>query len=681
MAQGAESRQSIRYNWLFALVIVVATLLVYEPAWFGKPLWDDNAHLTKPELRSLHGLGRIWFEPGATQQYYPLVHSLFWLEQRLWGNAPAGYHFLNILLHAGSALLLWRILQELKIPGAWLAAMIFALHPVQVESVAWISELKNTLSGVFYFGAALMYLKFNRDGRQKFYIASLALFLAGLLCKTVIATLPAALLVVLWWKNGRLSWKRDVLPLIPFFAAGAAMGMLTAWVERKYVIGNEAAAFGFTFTERFLIAGRALWFYLEKIIWPANLTFIYPRWNIGNGVWWLYLFPAGWCLFLGLLWMFRKRSRGPLASALFFTATLFPALGFVNVYPFIYSFVADHFQYLAITGPIVFFSAGMAWSIGKLGRFAAGTISGLLLVALAILTWRQSGMYADAETLHRTTIARNPGCWMAYNDLGNVLLSRGEIDSAAQDYRKALELKPDYAKAENNLGEALFQKGRTVEAAGCFEKALQLRPDLAEAENNLGNVSFQDNRLNDAATHYKQAIKLRPDYPEALNNLGSVFYRQGHFDPAIAQYRRALEIWPDYAEALSNLGGALAASGRLGEAVRCFEKALAIQPNHLRAMNNLAWVFATSPDASLRNGPRAVALAEKAVQASKEKDPMILATLAAACAEAGQFERAKNVVKQATGLATSAGNTRLADLLRKQSALYEHGLPLHEAAR
>ena len=293
-----------------------------------------------------------------------MVHSVFWVEHKLWGDATLGYHLVNILLHAFSALLLLKILRQLEISGAWLAAAIFALHPVQVESVAWISELKNTLSGVFYLGSALIYLNFDQTRRLKFYVAALVLFGLGLLSKTVIATLPAALLVVFWWQRGKLSWKQDVRPLLPFFLAGVVMGLFTAWVERKF-IGAEGKVFDLTLLERMLIAGRVVWFYLGKLFWPAGLVFIYPRWEVSGTVWWQYLFPAATLLLLAGLWAWRRRNRGPLAALLFFVGTLFPALGFLNVYPFRYSFVADHYQYLAGLGVITVVSAGAAQLLGR----------------------------------------------------------------------------------------------------------------------------------------------------------------------------------------------------------------------------------------------------------------------------------------------------------------------------
>src|SRR4051794_21872006 len=242
-----------RSGWL-ALALVALTLLAYQPAWHGQPIWDDEAHMTKPELRSLGGLARIWTEPGATQQYYPVVHSLFWFEHQLWGDAVLPYHLVNILLHVGAALLLVRLLRQLAVPGAWLAGAIFALHPVHVESVAWISELKNTLSGVCALGAAVIYLRFDDSRRAKFYLTAFVLFSLGLLAKTVIATLPAALLVIFWWQRGKLSWRRDVLPLLPFFAAGLAASFVTIWMERTQ-IGAVGSDFQLSVVERCLIAG------------------------------------------------------------------------------------------------------------------------------------------------------------------------------------------------------------------------------------------------------------------------------------------------------------------------------------------------------------------------------------------------------------------------------------------
>ena len=349
----------------FWLALFVVTALSYGPAWQGQLIWDDDAHLTKPELRSLGGLVRIWTEPGATQQYYPLVHSLFWLEHRLWGDATLPYHLVNIVLHFLGALLFGKVLQQLKVPGAWLGAALFALHPLQVESVAWISELKNTLSGVFFFSALLFYLRFDEAPRRIYYLVALSLFVLGLFCKTTIAPLPAVLLVIFWWQRGKLSFKRDVVPLIPFFVLGIGAGLFTAWVEHRF-IGARGEAFHLSLVERILIAGHAFWFYFSKLVWPANLIFIYPRWQISASVWWQCLLPIAALLLFGLLFALRKRSRAPLAAFLIFAGLLFPALGFINVYPFVYSFVADHFQYLASSAIFSLLAAALTLLFNRL---------------------------------------------------------------------------------------------------------------------------------------------------------------------------------------------------------------------------------------------------------------------------------------------------------------------------
>ena len=361
-----------RHTVLLFAVLLAATLAAYLPAWNGGRLWDDDQHLTAPALQSLDGLRRIWLTVDATPQYYPLVHSAFWLEHRLWGDSTLGYHLVSIALHAVAAFLAGLILRRLAVPGAWIAAAVFALHPVHVESVAWMTELKNTLSGVFFLGAALAWLRFDESRRAADHAAMTGLFVLALLSKTVTAMLPAVLLIVAWWKRGTIDLRRDAAPLAPIVALGAGAGVLTAWVERTAIIGPHAGDFAFSFVERCLIAGRAAWFYLGKLAWPVPLVFIYPRWEVSEAAWWQYLYPAALVACLATLWGLRRRSRAPLAALLAFCAALFPALGFVNVYPFRFSLVADHFQYLASLPIIALGAAGLARLGTRLVRGARG---------------------------------------------------------------------------------------------------------------------------------------------------------------------------------------------------------------------------------------------------------------------------------------------------------------------
>jgi protein O-mannosyl-transferase len=587
--------------WLLAALLLV-TLAAYYPAWHGGPLWDDDAHLTSPELQSAEGLRRIWLDVGATQQYYPVAHSAFWVMNRLWGHETLGYHLVNIALHACSAFLIGLILRRLAVPGAWLAAFLFALHPVHVESVAWMTELKNTLSGVFYLVAALAYLKFDTTRTRPPYIVAVVLFVLALLTKTVTASLPMALLVVFWWQRGRLRWREDLLPLLPLIGIGAAAGLTTAWLERTQ-IGAEGVEFDLSIVERSLIAGRAIWFYLSKLIWPLNLTFIYPRWDVNGAVWWQYLYPLGIVVLLAALWRFRTRSRAPLAAALIFIGTLFPALGFLNVYPFVYSFVADHFQYLASMSIIALFAAVIARSFHRSPqkdlrdlRVLRGetVIAFTAIVALGVLTWRQCQQYVDAETLFRTTLARNEASWMVHHNLGWVLLGRGQgtqnralVEEAVPHFNRALELKSDFSQVHNNLGTALLELGRLDEAKAKYETALRLKPDDAEVHYNLGLVLERLGRPEESMTATRAALKIRPDYAEAQASLGNALQSIGRLDEALAAYREALRLNPSDSEAHHNLGTALGRLGRTDEATSEFREALRLKPDSVRASRSL----------------------------------------------------------------------------------------------
>jgi len=542
------------------LIVVVA----YLPAIRGGFIWDDDAHVTKPELRSLHGLWRIWSELGATQQYYPVLHSAFWLEHRLWGDSALGYHLMNVLLHATVACLFAAALRRLAAPGAWLAGMIFAVHPVCVESVAWISEQKNTLSAVFYLTGALAYLRWKDSAaseaarcagrtppaRSRLYWLATLLFVLALLTKSVTATLPAALLVVFWWRRGRLSWRDDVVPLLPWFALGVTGGLFTAWVERVYIIGPQGMAFDLTAIDRCLLAGRAVWFYLGKLAWPATLDFIYPRWDVQAGAWELYLFPAGLLALAGALgWGASRGTRAPMAAFLYFCGTLFPALGFINIYPFIFSYVADHFQYLASLGPIALAAAvstvpvgghvGRLRVTGRVGR--AGVAAGVVCV-FGALTWRQCGIYRDGRTLYTVTLERNPQCWLAHHNLGNMLFEDGKTDEAIAHYNAALRQNPDNVDIHFDLGKALLRAGRNAEAVPQFEFVLRLNPADAEAHDNLGAALLCIGRTAEALAEFKSAIRLQPANGIAHYNLGVALRALDRTDEAQAEFETSARL-------------------------------------------------------------------------------------------------------------------------------------------
>ena len=616
---------SRRRDILGCVGIVAATLAAYAPALMGGMIWDDTAHVTRADLATLHGLWRIWFELGATQQYYPALHSAFWLEHRLWGGAVLGYHLTNVVLHAAAACLLAFALRRLwgaaSLAGAeWLAALLFALHPVCVESVAWISEQKNTLSTVFYLLAGLAFLRWRegtaiaaagpdrhaarKAARPGLYALATILFVVALLTKSVTATLPAALLVALWWRRGKLGWRTDAVPLIPWFALGGFAGSLTAWVERHYV-GAIGPAFDLSPVQRCLLAGRTFWFYLLKIAWPANLMFVYPRWTVDAGAWAQYAWPAAALAMMGALWMGRRRARGPLAAGLYFAGSLFPALGFFNVYPFLFSFVADHWQYLASLGVFAAAAAGLWMAMRTLspGRRALGWPAlGMILACEGFLTWRQAGLYGNPRRLYEATLDRNPGCWLVHGEYANILLRDNRVDDALVHYQAVLRLNPGNAQAHNDVGVILHRLGRMPEAIAEFERTLDLRPDAADAHTNLGNVYSDMGRYAVAIAEYQASLRLHPESEAGVRArlarahfaAGVTLAQSGRLAEAEGEYRESLRVEPDLAQAHANLGGALANMNRLPEAVAELEIAARLEPADAAVQYNLGLALRTA---------------------------------------------------------------------------------------
>ena len=597
----------------------------------GGFLWDDAGHLTAPALQSLDGLRRIWFDVGATQQYYPVVHSAFWLQAALWGTStPLPYHLVSVLLHATSAWLLFRILIRLEVPGAWLGALLFLVHPVHVESVAWTSELKNTLSGVFYFAAALAYLQFDRARTRGSYAVAIVLFTLAVLSKSVTATLPFALAIALLWRRGRLDVARDLMPLAPFMLVGAAGGALTVWFERT-LIGAEGQDFAFSFIERGLIAGRAVVFYLTSLVWPVGLAFNYPRWDVSQAIWWQYLYPAGVLACLIALW--RIGWRGTLTALVLFGVTVGPALGFVNVYPFRFSFVADHFQYLASAPILACLSAALwIWLGPRLRTTTAVMVGGLVILApLALQAARLSRDYVDGVTLYRATIARNPDSWLAHNNLAALLLGAEPPDfvSAARHARDALRVFPDYAEARFNLavalhemgdlpnaiaeyqrllaqmsaepqrfrreatvqrrlGQALTETGRPEEAITALTRALTLEPDSAPSHAALAMALAQSGDIARARPHFEAAARLAPGDASHQINLGAALLQSGDYASAARALEVAAARAPTIPDVHHNLGSAYVALGRYADAVRAFENALRLRPSDPQTQAALA---------------------------------------------------------------------------------------------
>jgi tetratricopeptide (TPR) repeat protein len=661
---------------LLALLLALAVVAVYQGAWHGGYIWDDDAYVTKnPLLTAPDGLRRIWFSLEAPSQYFPLTYTVLRWERSLWGLNPAGYHGVNIALHIANALLVWWLLARLRTPGAFLAALVFALHPVQVESVAWITELKNLLMGFFFLLTLVSWTFFVNEPahrRWRFYAAAIFLYVLALFAKSTACTLPAALLLILWLEKKPIS-KARWGQVAPFVILGVAMGLVAIWWERFHQ-GTRGALFALSPPERLLVASRAVWFYLGKLFWPADLIFIYPRWSISTSDPRQYAWLAACLLAIPAILSLRRRTGRSLeVAALFFTATLAPVLGFIMLYTFRYTYVADHYQYLACIGPIALASAGLAELTNQRRPLGFGLSAGVI-AAFAFLTWRQSATYRDVETLWRTTIARNPDCWMAYNNLGIELAGRGEFDEAIRQYDKSIGLEPGYAQAHYNLGTAFLQKGEVDRALEECRVSLNLQPNDPDACVALGNALLAAGKIQESIAQYRQALNLRPGDGTALYNLGNALQGQGDVEGAAELYRKALQVSPEMIEPRLNLGNLLSQKGNDREAIEQYEKALAFDPHSMKAQNNLAWSLASSSESSLRDGRKAVVLAEMANQSAHGANPLILTTLAAALAESGNFEEAMTTLDRAMALAKgSNAEAGLIEEIERQHRLYKSG--------
>lgn len=595
----APNRRSLLVTTLWAILLPGLVLLAYQPLWNAGFIWDDNDYVTGNEhLRSVAGLLRIWLEPGAVPQYYPLVHTSYWLEHRLWELRPLGYHVSNVLLHLATALLAWRLLLRLAVPGAGLAAAIFALHPVHVESVAWITERKNLLSAVFYLGAALSYFRFapaqgdapGKPARLRFWYAlALLLFVAALLSKTVTASLPAAILLMTWWKQGCLPaarWK----PLAPFFLLGIIAGLHTIYLE-KVRVGASGPDWDLSFIERCLIAGRASWFYLGKLAWPEPLAFFYPKWEIDAASAGQYLYPTAALLLLALLWRLRRRiGRGPLTAALFFGGTLVPALGFFDFYPMRFSWVADHFQYLASLGPITLAAAAATTLWRKLPppNTMAGALAALLmLLFLAFLSHRQAGAYRDEETLWQRTIAANPKAFAAYHNLGTLRASQGRHEEALALWQQAQSIH-ETAEAFRNIGQIHEMRGDLSAAISAYEDSIRLQPDYVKSHTRIGGCHLQQQEWKKAEKAYRKGLRYSPGQVECLMGLGVVLATRAEHREAEDCYQKVLVTDPNHVEAHHQLGILLAHQSKPAEAEQHFREAVRHAPGHARAHANLA---------------------------------------------------------------------------------------------
>jgi protein O-mannosyl-transferase len=707
-ASGIRQRWT-RTDWTLAALLAFAVVLAYLPVRHAGFIWDDEHHLTEnPCIVGPLGLKDIW--TSAAANYFPLVLTSLWLQHAIWGLAPLPYHIVNVLLHVGAGILLWRVLVRLRIPGAWLAAVIWSLHPVQVESVAWISEMKNTQSAVFYLAAIWLFGRWVesrslpmesstpaapfkwRNRPSAFYALSLLCAACAILSKASTVMLPVALGLCWWWVARHWQWRR-VLWLLPFAALSALASGWTIW-EQKFHSGALGPEWNQTLVERVIISGKVVWFYLGKLIWPDPLIFVYTRWNVAASV--SALLPI--VAVIGVL-VWSLRYAGGIGRPVFFAfgyfvALLFPVLGFFDVYFFRYSYVGDHFQYLASMGPIALFAAGVAqvfrfdsrrkssaikstppWRFARQGTVAA------LSLALGAITWTATKPYFSVESLWRTTLEKNSRCWLAAYNLGTALATTGHIDETITLFEKAIALKPDYTDAHINLGNALLNTGHPGAAVPHFEAALKLEPANVNAHYNLALSLGSLGQPDAAVAHFRAALAAQPDDPDTNYHLGCALYERGDIAGAITSLQKAVRLRPTDADAHYRLGLALFDARQVAASVAAWERALALQPSHVGAAESLAWVLATNPMASRRNGARALELIQHANQIAGRETTLRICTLAAAEAETAHFDAAINAAERARQMALADGDREMVAALDGHLAHYRRGEPVRDPAQ
>lgn len=581
----SRSMQSSRWQALGgALLIALLICVIYYPSLFGRFILDDDLLLTRNDvIKSAQGLTDIWFSTKAPE-YYPLSYSSLWLEWRLWGVHPTRYRVTNLALHFASCLLLWMLLNQLAIPGAFLAALLFAVHPVNVESVAWIAQRRNVLAIVFLLASILCYMR-DDDRRQApgwqrhgfLYWLSLLMFDCAMLSKGSAATLPVMLLLMVWWRRQRIKI-RDAMSVAPFFIVALVLGAVDIWFQRH---GADISIREATFAQRLSGVGAVVWFYLGTALAPIGLQFLYPLWQIepGNLLWWLPLSAA--VLFTGVLLWRRNSPQGrwirPLLLAWgFFCVALAPVLGFTDVGFMKYSLVADHYQHIALVGVVALAAAG--WSVwheraGESMRWVA-TAAGILVVgSCALIAGRQNWLYQDTLALYRATLEVNPNSCLAHNLYGSELLANGQIPEAIDQLEQAIKLNPDVEVAHVGLGAALIDAGRIPEAIDQYRQALKLNPDDAEAMHNIGDALLRTGQVAEAVEYFQKALRVRPELAEAYLGLGTAANMQSKPQEALANYEHALAIDPENARVYASMSVSYAQMHRTTEAISAAEKA------------------------------------------------------------------------------------------------------------
>jgi tetratricopeptide (TPR) repeat protein len=596
---GARALTPAQWKWMGAALIAVAVFIVYWPAHNGGFIFDDESLLTfSPIIKASDGLYRYWFTTEALD-YWPVTNSSFWLEWRLWGMNPTGYHVTNLMLHIADALLVWLVLQKLAVPWPWLAALLFALHPVNVESVAWISQRKNLLAMLFFLCSIWSWLQGeeNREARGAgrrtkekrspgsemplgagwWYGLSLLAFILAMLSKGSVAILPLVLVLIVWWQRGRIAWS-DVIRFLPFFVVAGVLTAVDLWFQTH---GTGQVIREVTPIQRLLGAAAVVWFYLGKALVPVDLSFIYPQWDIqtANLLWWLPLIGAV-AITAFLVWKRNsprmKWVRPALFAWTFFCMALLPVMGFTDVTYMLHTLVADHYEHIAVIGVVALAAAAFCYGYGKLQakfRPAMTVAAGLVVLVFAGLTWRQSGLYANALVLYQDTVKKNPDSWLVQSNLGLELSRRGKYEESIPHFKEALKLNPICAVAHFHWGNALADLNRLPEAVEHYRLAIKIVPEFADAHYRLGLGLQLLDHPKEAEQEYRTALELKPDDAEAHNSLGLMLATRHQFPEAINHFEQAVKADPEFLQAYINLASACAALGRYADAINNAQQA------------------------------------------------------------------------------------------------------------
>jgi tetratricopeptide (TPR) repeat protein len=720
--------------------LIVAVLAVFgQTVYHGFIDFDDDQYVFEnPHVMGFTTHGLIWaFTDTHAVNWHPLTWLSHMLDCQLYGLKPGGHHLTNVLLHAATSVLLFLVLWQMTAAmgrSAFVAA-VFAIHPLRVESVAWVAERKDVLSGLFFMLTLGAYLGY---ARRPFSLARyglmMLLFVLGLLSKPMLVTLPFVLLLLDYWPLGRFgaaSAEFEALPIedgqgtsppghprhlspvllliekLPLLLLAAGSCVATFLAQHEVALANDELKL----PARLANASVSYLAYVGKMFYPVGLAVFYPHPQNGLPAWKVTASVLAIAAILAATWLWRRKHPYLIVGWLWYLGMLVPVIGLVQVGA---QAMADRYTYL----PQIGLSLAVTWltwnycSARRSSRWLAGVTAVLVVAGLMSAAARQTSFWRDNETLWNHTLACTSQNHVAHNLLGNGLFRQGRVDEATSQYQQALEIAPNYMEGHYNLGLVFYRQGKLAEAITHFQLALAANPRTPEVYNNLGNALFQQGRLDDAFSSYQKAIEIDPEHAMAYYNLGVISSQRGDSDAAIAQYRKALQYDPRFADAYHNLAFHLERAGHLDEAIADYQQALAckpslvesrnqlgdalfrqgkipaavaqwreslrIRPEQIAVLNEMAWVLATSPDTSSRHGAEAVALAQHAVELCGGREPAILDTLAASEAESGRIAEALQTARRALALAASQHNTALADKIATRIKVYQAGTPFRD---